>query len=95
MYMAGGKGCRSRALRVGRSGHRGPGKPCQELQHALEIEDVTEGLKQVGAGTRCGYRVNVAAACPGDRHTAASRTEPAEEPVPSAWKRDHGRPTSR
>lgn len=54
MYTAGGKGAGAGALRVGRSGHRGPGKPCQELQHALEIEDVTEGLKQVSAGTRCG-----------------------------------------
>lgn len=54
MYMVWGKGVGPGALRVGRAGHRGPGKPCEELQHALEIEDVTEGLKQVSAGTRRG-----------------------------------------
>lgn len=60
--MVWGKGVGPGALRVGRAGHRGPGKPCEELQHALEIEDVIEGLKQdvieglkqVSAGTRRG-----------------------------------------
>lgn len=33
------------------SGHGGPGKPRKELQRALEIEDVIEGLKQVSART--------------------------------------------
>lgn len=54
MHVVGGKSAGPGALRVGRSGHGGPGKPCKELQRALEIEDVTEGLKQVSAGTRCG-----------------------------------------
>ena len=54
VYTVGGKGAGPGALREGRAGHRGPGKPCEELQHALEIEDVIEGLKQVSAETRRG-----------------------------------------